>query len=103
MAETAEDLGEEPGAHATLEELAADPERVADAAAARPVRIDRPGGAALVLVTAEEFDRLRLLEPKAMHVSALTDEEMAAMLAQPIPPELTRLNDEIPEGWFDRS
>lgn len=87
---------------ATLDELVAEPERVASAADAAPVRIERPDGAALVLLTAAEFDRLRLLEPKALHVSELTDEEMAAMLSQPIPPELERFNDEIPEGWFDR-
>ena len=57
MAETAETTADDPGAdpvsRATLDELAAEPERVASAADAAPVRIERPDGAPLVLVSVE--------------------------------------------------
>ena len=99
---TTDDPGAQPAPHATLDELVAEPERVASAADAAPVRIERPNGAPLVLVSAEEFERLRLLEPKALRAADLTDEEVEYMLAQPIPPDLARFDDEVPEGWFDR-
>ena len=82
----------------TFEDLAAEPERTESAAAASPVRVDGPSGRAFVLVDADEFERLRLFEPKALRAADLTDDEIAYMLAQPIPPELARFDDEVPEG-----
>ena len=98
---TVDDPGETP-APRTFEDLAAEPERAESAAAASPVRVDGPSGRAFVLVDAEEFERLRLLEPKALRAADLTDEEVEYMLAQPIPSDLARFDDEVPEGWFDR-
>ena len=53
---TAGDPGKAPVPRATLDELVAEPERVASAADAAPVRIERPDGAPLVLMS---FETLR--------------------------------------------
>lgn len=107
MAETDTVAGEsdpaapDPTAHATLDELAAEPERVASAADAAPVRIERPGGAPLVLLTAAEFKRLNERLPRAVFAEELTAEEVAWMPAQPIPPECSAFDNEVPEGRLD--
>ncbi len=95
--EAVEDPGEDLVPR-TFEDLAAGPERTESAAAANPVRADGPSGRSFVLIDADEFERLRLLEPKALRAADLTDDEVAYMLAQPIPPELARFDDEVPGG-----
>lgn len=61
--ETKDDLDAEPALRTTLEELIAEPERVADAAAGRPVRIDRPNGEPLMFLTLSIVSRLLSLPP----------------------------------------
>ena len=57
--ETAGGPNDGAAARATLEELVAEPERIADEAAARPVRIERGSeDTALMLLSRAEFDRL---------------------------------------------
>lgn len=94
---------EEPdlASHATLEELVAEPERVAGEAVAHPVHIDGPDGTALVLLSAEAFERLQRYAPKALYASEMTEAEIEEMLAQPIPAESAALDDLVPEGWLD--
>lgn len=94
-AETTGDSGAEPASHATLDELVAEPERVAGAADTAPVRIERPDGAPLVLMSAAAFERLN--DPgrtRALHVSELTDADLGRLRAQPIPAEAAEFDHE---------
>jgi prevent-host-death family protein len=49
----------------------------------------------VVLLSAEEYQRLRSLDRCAMHVSELTDEDLAALDAVKIPEEAALSNHEI--------
>ena len=49
----------------------------------------------VVLLSAEEYQRLRRLDRQAMHVSELTDEEYAALDKVETPAEAARFNHEI--------
>jgi prevent-host-death family protein len=49
----------------------------------------------VVLLSAEEYQRLRSLDRRAMHVSELTDEELAALDKVEIPAEAARYDHEI--------
>ena len=49
----------------------------------------------VVLLSAEEYQRLRILDPRAMHVSDLTYEELAALDNMEIPSEASRYNHEV--------
>jgi len=49
----------------------------------------------VVLLSAEEYRRLRSLDRRAIHVSELTDEELAALDAVEIPAEAVRYNHEM--------
>jgi PHD/YefM family antitoxin component YafN of YafNO toxin-antitoxin module len=49
----------------------------------------------VVLLSAEEYQRLRSLDRRAMHVSELTDEELVALDAVEIPGEATLYNHEV--------
>ena len=89
------DSGAEPVPHATLDELVAEPKRVADAADAAPVRIERSDGAPLVLMSAATFERLN--DPgrtRALHVSELTDADLERLRAQAIPAEAAEFDHE---------
>ena len=85
---------------ATLEELAAEPERVANEAAAHPVRIELPNGATLVLVDAVAFDRLHHPgRPEALPIEAMTDRELEVMDAHPGPADSPEFADDEPLVW----
>ena len=90
MVETArENEGTDPersGGRASFEELSTEPERVADAADAGPVRIDRPGRGELVLMNADEFDRLSG-DHRALYAHELSDRDLHLLRTQPIPDE----------------
>jgi prevent-host-death family protein len=49
----------------------------------------------VVLVSAEDYQRLRNLDRRAMHVSEISQEEIAALDAVEIPAEATRYNHEM--------
>lgn len=49
----------------------------------------------VVLLSAEEYRRLRSLDRRSMHVSELTDEEIAALDSVEIPTEAARYNHEM--------
>jgi prevent-host-death family protein len=49
----------------------------------------------VVLLSAEEYQRLRSLDRRAMHVSELTDEELAARDGAKISEEAARYNHEM--------
>ena len=78
----------------TLDALAAEPERVADEADTGPVRVERPGRADLVLLSAEAFEQMRTPRVRALHVGELTEPEIERMLAREIPEEAARHDHE---------
>jgi prevent-host-death family protein len=49
----------------------------------------------VVLVSAEEYQRLRNLDRRVMHVSELSQEEIAALGTVEIPAEAARYNHEV--------
>lgn len=49
----------------------------------------------VVLLSVEEYQRLRSLERRALHVSELTDSEIAALGSVEIPAEAVRHNHEV--------
>jgi prevent-host-death family protein len=49
----------------------------------------------VVLLSAEEYQRLRSLDRRAIHVSELTEEELAALESVEIPAEAARYNHEL--------
>jgi prevent-host-death family protein len=49
----------------------------------------------VVLISAEEYQRLRSLDRRAMHVSQLSNEEVAALDAPEIPDAAARYNHEV--------
>jgi prevent-host-death family protein len=49
----------------------------------------------VVLVSAEEYQRLRSLDRRAMHVSELSQEEIAALDVVEIPDEAAQYNHEV--------
>lgn len=49
----------------------------------------------VVLLSAEEYQRLRSLDRRAMHVSELSDEEVAALKKVKIPKVAKRYNHEM--------
>ena len=59
------------------------------------VMVTSHGRDAVVLLSAEEYQRLRSLDRRAMHVSELSDEDLAALDAAKIPEETARYNHEI--------
>ncbi len=61
------------------------------------VTITNHGREDLVLISAEEYKRLRRLDRRAMHVSELSDEELADLEAVQIPAEAAQYNNEVPE------
>jgi prevent-host-death family protein len=49
----------------------------------------------VVLLSAEEYQRLRSFDRRALHVSELTDEDLAALDGVKIPEEAARYNHEM--------
>jgi prevent-host-death family protein len=49
----------------------------------------------VVLLSAEEYERLRSLERRAMHVSELSDDELRAIEGVEIPAEASRYDHEM--------
>jgi len=73
----------DPAHRTTFTEFVAEPERVADEAASGPMHIERPGAPDLVLLSAEEFERLRDRGPRvqALRASDLSERDIEMMLA----------------------
>jgi prevent-host-death family protein len=68
-----------------------------DRALVGPVIVTRNGRERIVLLSAEEYRRLKLLDRESLPVSALSDADLAAIAAAEVPPEYDRLNGELPE------
>lgn len=68
---------------------------VADRALAEPVTITQNGRDRLVLVSADEYDRLRRRDRRAFWAEDLTDDEVARISASEVPTEYADLDGEL--------
>jgi PHD/YefM family antitoxin component YafN of YafNO toxin-antitoxin module len=65
---------------------------LSDQALTEPVTITRNGRDRLVLVSAQEFERLRRYAPRARRIEELTDGELTAIAEAGMSPEHDHLN-----------
>jgi prevent-host-death family protein len=66
-----------------------------DKAIVEPVMVTRNGRERVVLLSADEFRRLKRLDREALPVSALTNEDLAAIAAAAVPAEYAHLDQEL--------
>jgi prevent-host-death family protein len=71
---------------------------LADKALAEPVTITKNGRDRLVLLSVEEYARLKRRDREAIRPTDLTDEERGAIAAAEVPAEHAALDDEL-RGW----
>ena len=70
---------------------------LADKALQEPVTITRNGRDRLVLISSEEYERLRTSDRRAMHIEDLSDAEMEEIYEAKMSPKYDYLNDELKE------
>jgi prevent-host-death family protein len=66
-----------------------------DRALVEPIMVTRNGRQRVVLISADEYDRLKKLDRQALYVSELSDEELAAIAAAEVPAEYAHLDEEL--------
>jgi prevent-host-death family protein len=66
-----------------------------DRALVEPVMVTRNGRERLVLLSADEFKRLKRLDREVLPVTALSDAELAAIAAAEVPAEYAHLDAEL--------
>lgn len=66
-----------------------------DKALVEPVVVMRHGRARVVLLSAEEFNRLKALDREVLAVSELSEEELQAIARAEVPSEYTYLDQEL--------
>jgi len=71
---------------------------LADKALSEPVTITKNGRDRLVLVAAEEFERLQRRDRRAVRIEDFTDEEMELIAKSEMPSGYEHLDKEL-EGW----
>ncbi len=71
---------------------------LADKALTEPVTITRNGRDRLVLLSVEEYDRLRRRDRRVVRLEDFTDEEMALIAQAKVPPEHAHLDAEL-KDW----
>jgi prevent-host-death family protein len=71
---------------------------VADKALTEPVTITRNGRDRLVLMSVEEYDRLKRRDRRVVRLEDFTDEEMALIARAEVPAEHAYLDDEL-KDW----
>lgn len=71
---------------------------LADKALQEPVTITRNGRDRLVLISSEEYQRMRRRDRRVIRAEDLSDDEMEEILTQRVPEEYDYLNDEL-EDW----
>jgi len=69
--------------------------RYQDEALQRPIAITRHGRPQLVVMSVSTYQSLRQKGRQTMHVSELTDMELAAIESAEVPPEHNHLNHEL--------
>lgn len=71
---------------------------LSDKALIEPVTITKNGRERLVLLSVEEYERLKRRDRVAIRAGALTEEEWAASAAAEVPAEYASLDDEL-RAW----
>jgi len=71
---------------------------LADKALQDPVTITRNGRDRLVLISSEEYERMRRRDRRVVRTEDLSDEEMDEILRQEVPAEYDYLNEEL-KDW----
>lgn len=66
-----------------------------DRALRKPVEITRNGRARLVMMSVEEYQRLKRRDRQVLRLDDLTDEDLAAIAKAKVPDEFTHLNEEV--------
>lgn len=82
----------------TTAEFIEDYGTLADRALTEPVTITKNGRDRLVLLSAEEYERLRRRDRRAVLPEELTEEEVAAIATAEVNPRHAHLNEEA-HGW----
>lgn len=68
-----------------------------DRALVEPVMVTRNGRERVVLVSAEEFKRLKALDRQSLPVTALSTDELAAIAVAEVPAKFASLDAELHE------
>jgi prevent-host-death family protein len=71
---------------------------LADKALTEPVTITRNGRDRLVLLSVEEYERLKRRDRRVVRLEDFTDEEMALIATAEVPSEYAHLDDEL-KDW----
>jgi hypothetical protein len=71
---------------------------LADRPLSEPVTITKNGRDRLVVLSGEEYERLRRRDRQAIKAGALTDDEIALIATAEVPAEYAHLDDEL-EDW----
>jgi len=69
--------------------------RLADRALSEPLTITKNGHDRLVVLSAEEYERLRRRDRRVVRVGELTDEEIALIAKAEVPAEYAHLDEEL--------
>jgi prevent-host-death family protein len=69
--------------------------RLADRALSEPVTITKNGHDRLVVLSAEEYERLKRRDRRVVRAGDLTDEEIALISRAEVPAEHAHLDDEL--------
>jgi len=72
--------------------------RLADRALMEPVTITKNGHDRLVVLSAEEYDRLKRRERRVVSAGELSDAELALIATAEVPAEHAQLDDEL-KDW----
>ena len=71
---------------------------LADKALQEPVTVTRNGRDRLVLISSEEYERMRRRDRRVIRAEDMSDAEMEEILNQRVPEEYEYLNDEL-KDW----
>lgn len=71
---------------------------LADKALVEPVTITKNGRDRLVVISSEEYERMRRRDRRVIRTEDLSDEEMDEILLQEVPAEYDYLNEEL-KDW----
>ena len=69
--------------------------RLADLALTEPVTITKEGRDRLVVLSVQEYERLRRRERRVLRAGELTNEEVALISQAEVPPEYAYLDEEL--------
>ncbi len=72
--------------------------QLADRALSEPVTITKNGHDRLVVLSAEEYDRLKRRDRRVIKAGELTDEEVALIASAEVPAEYAHLDEEL-KNW----